>query len=283
MVKFRPAFKLQGFDKYTTPRYQMVPIAKPRYVMLRDAAAATVSCANPALCDVQEVAAAMLPADEAAAQAPQKGDRYFRLEGIQPGRTLLEATGLQETVQLDLSIKSRQPVRIAFLFVTDNKGRSSKRPQSDVGPWVKKMQYVWGRQANLEIVPYGLRSITINSDLGDTIYFQQGGGWGNLWNIFTANIQPGAHLNVFLVHRVEEIGRKSDLDGMASYGTGPAGVAGLCLFEDDAKDAALSMAHELGHHLGIDHPGHRSTDLMWYYGADRTMNLTAADIEIANP
>ena len=64
MAEFRRVIHWKGFDRFSVPHYQMVPMEEPRYVMLRDGKGLTVASSKPAALKVTEVNAASLPAGD---------------------------------------------------------------------------------------------------------------------------------------------------------------------------------------------------------------------------
>src|SRR5262245_21089718 len=77
-AEFCRVYSWQGFDKYSTPRWQMVPNGGFRYVLLRDGAGLTVSMAGTGVA-FTEVTRAQLPAPPS--DPVLAGDRFFKLEG----------------------------------------------------------------------------------------------------------------------------------------------------------------------------------------------------------
>jgi len=91
-------------------------------------------------------------------------------------------------------------------------------------------------------------------------------------------------LNVFFVWEIQQVGSSGDLDAFTSIGSAGSGAPGTCLFEDHAgAGQPISLAHEIGHHLGLDHPDHRRIDLMWPTTGERGFNLTKDDVNTVNP
>jgi hypothetical protein len=262
----------------------MVPTRGTRYVALRDGTGVNVISLAPSICRVTEVPQGALPADERAPS--QAGDRYFKLEGgSTKGVTFLMATGgsILLPLFLEIGVKDKRQQFVMFNFVHDNAGHRTRRPSAILGQWLPTLNYIWKRQANVEIVRHGIQRVTIPQNLGDPIMLPAG-SLGTTGTTIGAAGDSGVDLNVFFVWRLQETGNPNDVDAVSTIGTAGSGSPGTCIFEDEAgRGQALSLAHEIGHHLGIRHAGHRQIDLMWGITGERGLNLTRADVNTANP
>src|SRR5688572_349240 len=103
--EFTRAFRVQGMDSNSTPRFQMLPGALlgtsgKRFVVLRNGQGMTLDIGNRAVCNFTEILESGLPrGGERTARV--NGDRFFRLEsGTTALSTTLVATGGGSTVSL---------------------------------------------------------------------------------------------------------------------------------------------------------------------------------------
>jgi hypothetical protein len=275
-------------DSDASPRFQMVPSSGSRFVALHDGAGMVVASSDVTLCTVTEIKESALPADDRAqgATAAAKGDRFFRLDGQAKGVAMIAAIGLTSLpVFLEVGVKDKLLQRINFYSVKDSTGRRSTRPLAIGGQWIPELNYIFKRQANIEIVRHAApMTITVNQDLGDPIIVQDGAPGPTELAIAAKGLQT-ADLNVFFVWEVQTpSGGDTDaivgVIGSAHLGAGP----GFVIFEDRAgSDNMLSMAHEFGHHMGLEHREVNKKDLMWPFTGQRGLNLSKEDVNIANP
>jgi hypothetical protein len=283
MAEFNRVYRVQGMDSNAIPRFQMTPKGGVRYVALHGGAGATVTSLNTAVCTITEVRESALPADD---RAPgHVGDRYFKLHGLAHGVTLLMAIGGSILIPLflEVGVKEKRKQLIMFNFVHDNAHHATHRSSSDVGHWMPTLNYIWRRQANVELVNHGVHRRDIAQNLGDPIMLPQG-SLGATGNTIGAAGDAGVDLNVFFVWDLQETGNTADVDAVTTIGTAGSGNPGTCIFEDHAgAGQPISLAHEIGHHLGLTHLGHRKIDLMWPTTGERGFNLSKADVNTANP
>ncbi len=291
MAEFTRAFRVQGMDTDAVPRFQMVPSGGRRFVILRDGVGMTVTMttSDRAVCNFTEILGSAMPAGDPAPRRP--GDRFFRLEaGATAAGAALVATGASASpLQLDIQVKNRLQVLVGFNFLRDTAGHRTARPEANVGQFMQTVRFVWDRQANVDIVQSGgIRRPRVARDLTDTIEvsFTSFRPAGSVVKAIEDTAATGANLNVFFVHRIQRAGSTGDLDAVTTIDTQKDGIAnpGLCLFEDAAgKDQALSLSHEIGHHLGLRDRDLPTKDLMHGGTGARGLNLTKADVNTANP
>jgi hypothetical protein len=287
MAEFRRVFRVQGMDSDATPRFQMVPVSGCRYVALHDGDGLAVGSADGSVCAITEIKESALPGGERASglTAAVKGDRFFRLDGIAKGVALIGAGLTSLPTFLEVGVKNKITQRIQFYSVRDSTGRTSRRPLAISGEWVPSLNYIFKRQANIEIVRHAApQNVKVNQDLGDPIIVSDDIPGATELSIAAEGNQT-ADLNIFFVWEVQTpSGGDTDaivgVIGSAHLGQGP----GFVLFEDRAGGGAmLSMAHEFGHHMGLTHREVDKKDLMWPFTGERGLNLTKEDVNIANP
>jgi hypothetical protein len=283
MAEFNRVFRVQGMDSNASPRFQMVPVGRSRFVALHDGAGMTVTNLNPLACTLTEIRESQLPSDDRAPSSA--GDRYFRIEGLAKGGALLMATGGSLIpLFLEVAVKEKRQQLITFNFLSDNAGHRTTRPAANVGQWMPTLNYIWRRQANVELVNHGIRTTRIAQNLGATIMVPADNSLDATFNLIGSAGDSGADLNVFFVWDLQQTGSTGDLDAFTSIGTAGSGSPGTCLFEDSAgAGQPISLAHEVGHHLGLNHDTHRRIDLMWPTTGERGFNLTKDDVNAANP
>src|ERR1051326_8939961 len=288
MPEFRRVFRVQGLDSQADPRFQMVPTGGHRYVALHDGAGMSVTSTPPAICTVTEIREADLPVDDRATGpvAATSGDRFFRLDGQAKGVAFLVAFKVPLLpLLLEVGVKDKLTQHVHFYSVRDNAGHHSNRPLAVVGGWRPNLNYIWKRQANVEIVQHGaLEQLRINQNPGDPIMLGTT-GLGTDGAVVANAGDDSADLKVFFVWEIQRPIPNWDTDATTrTIGSAHNGETGAILFEDDAgPDQMLSLAHEIGHHMGLSHNEGNRVDLMWPVTGERGLNLTKDEVNIANP
>src|SRR5439155_22187579 len=127
---------------------------------------ATVTIDDPTVCTITEVRERDLPVDERLPAA--RGDRLFKLHGVNAGVATVTATGgsIPAPLELEVSVKAKRQQLIAFNFLRDNAGHRTTRPGGLVGELMGTLNYIWRRQANVELVNHVIRRPTVAENLG---------------------------------------------------------------------------------------------------------------------
>jgi hypothetical protein len=90
----------------------------------------------------------------------------------------------------------------------------------------------------------------------------------------------GADMNYFLVWEYEQ-------DNTPDVDDADAGTLGSnCIFEDNAgREIGVTMAHEMGHHLGRDDINNAAQKNFLMYGVtdQRGVHLAKEDVNVMNP
>jgi len=262
----------------------MVPVLGVRYVILRGGAGLTVTSTDPTTATVAEVAAGALPAGERAPSVP--ADRFFKIAGVKKGNTSLEAKlgAAAAAASLDLGVKDKKTVNIAFNFVKDNAGHSTRRVPASVDNWVKGIHYIFFGQSNIEIKKKAASWVTVPQNLGAVVRFSAHipgvPAAEHEWAVVTALGDATADMNIFLVWEYEQ--DNTPLTDNTDAGT----LANNCIFEDQAgSQLAETFAHEIGHYLGCPDVNvvARKLELMYGITDQRGVHMPRAAVDTMNP
>jgi hypothetical protein len=283
MAEFVRAFRIQGFDKYASPRWQMVPAGGVRYVILRDGAGFTVTSRSGATCTVAEVMEADLPKDDR--QPFEAGDRFFQLSGKAHGSTMIDAKSGPVTVTLEASVKDRKTVKVKLNFVKDTAGHKTTRVPADVVSQFQIARWMYREQLNVNLESLGTKWVEISKDLGTVVRFSTHLAAvppdEHEWDDVTAKGDAGADLNVFFVWEYEQD------ETPAADDTNAGTLDGNCIFEDDIGPgipAWRTLAHEIGHHLGAsDHYDTTKKYELMYGRSNRGIHIPKAHADTMNP
>lgn len=277
-ASFEKCFNMKGFDKDASPRWQMVPVGKYRYMALRGGPGLTVTSTNPGVCAVKEITAAELPTT-GEPMPLQPGDRIIRLYGCAKGNCKIQAkNGNTVVVELEVDTKEKKTVHLSFNFVEDSAGHKTRRSAASAAGWLATINYIYNGQANVYAVLHATRTVRVPSNLGTEVTWTA--GTASEWNTVTGMGDTGANFNIFLVWEYEQ-------DNTPTVDNTDAGtLGGNCIFEDNAgTQVGVTMAHEFGHHLGADdhYDGARKHHLMHGITDQRGIHLPKADVNTMNP
>jgi len=275
MAEFLKAINMKGFDIHRTPRWQMVPFLGVRYIILRGGAGMTVASSSSTVFVVSEVTAADLPAGVWGHERTPllASDRIFKLFGVFKGSAELQATGSGGSVKLEVDVKFQKTVRVTFTFMEDGGGHKTFRVPAQAAEWLKKVNYIFTNQANVKFEIRFSRSRKITKDLGPVITTLQSGP-GEEVDIYPER-DNGADFNIFMVWEVEITDNPGNETGFQD-GTN------ILLDDKGAKDIAESVAHELGHALGLPDQYTVKRELMYGYDDVRGIHLPKEHVNIVN-
>jgi len=293
-TRFTSVWPYWGVDDQARPHpWIMVPQNRQNHVLLRDGSGLNVR-ARVGSVNITEVTATnpgpSNPFTYAAVNvARRERARLFCIGGTMPGPATLEAVDAHGRVQatLDCSVKRQKVVRAAFNFVRDNVGHTTSRSLADTNHWLDVINRIFLYQANVWVRNVDARWVQVNQNLGRVVRFvsrrlsrQHGISRAeHEWDDVIKHANASADWNVFLVWEYEQdITPNTD---NANAGT----LAGNTLCEDKARaNPAETMAHELGHYLGMDHPTGGNTGNWLMSDASRTGNkIPKEHANIANP
>jgi hypothetical protein len=283
-------FTGQGFDPDGGP-YQMVPSGGGvRFVKLVDGEGMTVDVDKPDVCEVVETDSRFRlhfpdPPTQNVCRPSQnvsrRSERFFKLIGENPGRCQVTAAKSYQSrdAHLTVAVKRKRPRLVAFTICSDGGGHVAQVDNElDIERYFQFAKNLWLNQANVEFVNHGIQRMPVTQDLGDTIWIKPGAGSPTAEAI-TGLAVPAVNVNVFFVWNVRVDGQPDVLEGITSE-SGDAIIIGGHLPDYYPN----TLAHELGHHLGISgHALHLPRHLMYEKARGAASLLTSIDIDTGNP
>ncbi|HRE54186.1 MAG TPA: hypothetical protein PLP22_05270 [Candidatus Competibacter sp.] len=256
-----------GFDRFANPNWQMVPAIGSRTLLLQGVGDVPVASSNPriATVSVSEVF----------------GVRFVRINGVRAGSCQIQVgLGPIFDVVLDVSVKNKKRVRTSFHYVDDGRVQKTSRLIGDLNDMIAAANQIVLPQANVELTRHGAAPLRIAQNLRRVVRFSAHlsgvAARQHEWDIVTGHADRTADFNVFFVKEYEQ--DRTPLRDDAEAGT----LGGSCIFEDDTIDpAGLVLAHELVHHLGVDHTNNQR-DLM-FDGSPSGIFIPKDHANTANP
>lgn len=243
-ASFFALHQLRGFDATASPPWQMVPVGFWREVGLSEAAGLTLSSTNSAVATAEF-------ARENPASLARAGNRKVIVHGHRKGSAMIEARRSSTVVcRLEVGVKESKTVKVAFNFVRDNAGHQTRRALASVDGLVRTMNAIYTPQTYIHIVKRTARWVEVNKNLGRVVRFSAHlagvPAAQHEWDDVIAHRDNAAHWNVFFVWEYEQ-----DSTPFQDH-TDAGNLGGNCLFEDEAGlDVGETLAHELGHYLGV--------------------------------
>lgn len=230
MPVFAELTPLQGFDGRATPTpFQMIPYQGSRTVLFVPG---------------QQVER-LSWGDSNIAHSKELSANTRILFGKKPGTTFVTAFDKKgkELGKLEVCVKKKRSVKVAFNFVSDTGGHKTNRKLASVDGWIETMNMILCNQANVEIVKHNVRDVTVPKDLGKAVVAID---YVDTFE-FEAIIKlkdTSADVNIFFVWEWErDKVKKTDFDGLHYQGN--------IILEDNAgNQTGETLAHELCHYLG---------------------------------
>jgi hypothetical protein len=260
-IRFTPRQVNHGFDRSTSPKWQMVPVGGTRTLTVHGAAGLVPRVVNPD------------PANPALTIATVAAGRDVRLTltgGLVAGHAIVEWVPSAAFVgpatndfSLDVSVKAEKQVQTAFHYVDDGHRQKTTRRIADLDPLIAKVNAILGPQANVTIIRKSAAALPVAQNLGDVVRFSSHlqGPPDNVapaqheWDVLKALGDATADFNVFFVVEYEQDNTPYHDDADA----GTIAADKMCIFEDNVgNDTATTFAHETVHNLGI--PGHDASN-----------------------
>lgn len=281
---FRKVINMKGYDRYQNPHWQMVPLNGFRYIALRDGAGLTVTVKNNSpIITVKEVPLNTVPTRNRVSVLST--DRIFKITGKTKGTAHLEArSGTIVKVALEISVKTEKTVSLAFNFVKDNAGHSTRRTTAHSVNWISTLNWMYHGQTNIKFVAKSSRQVTVPKNLGSVVRFSSHLSGVAVaeheWNDVTALGDSTADMNFFFVWEYEQDSNPN------TDATDAAALDSNCIFEDRAGVQPVeTLGHEIGHYLGCadQYVAVRMRELMYGYTDVRGKHIPKQDANIMNP
>ncbi|MFO1350637.1 MAG: peptidoglycan-binding protein [Gammaproteobacteria bacterium] len=266
-VRFSQMRPNDGFDGSASPNWQMVPVGGSKRVGLHGAAGLAVASSDTSIATV--------------ASATAHGHTTLTITGVAKGNCQIQiGAGPAFAAVLDVAVKSRKTVSTAFHYVDDGHRQKTRRRISDLNAMITAANNILLPQANVEISRRSAAALPIAQNLGRVVRFSSHlpgvPAAQHEWDVVTSHADATADFNVFFVVEYEQ--DATPLHDDTEAGT----LGGSCIFEDNTGEpAGVTLAHELGHHLGLGHSRNRH-HLMADSSGSGTQ-IPKADADIINP
>lgn len=252
--RFRPRRNNRGFDGYTVPETQIVPLCERRTII-----AAGRDHLVPKTKGKGKVNIGFGPT------WPKRWRGRLEVEGIATGDEAIHwvkdptsTASVPTSQQLKICVIGQLQFRTTFNFVTDGDGDArkpnhTKRKLKMVDDLIADTNRILQPQANIVILKQAVREITLDRELGETVELTNKRPIGKKnWATLTKTGDGNAQLNVFLLWNVSV----DDTSKEDTVGVGRAGDANVVI-DDSSVNPHATFAHEFLHVLGRDHSTNR--------------------------
>jgi hypothetical protein len=247
--------RYQGYDSSTEPNGLVVPVGGARKVEVDEKDELTLVSHDPDVATVD-------------ATTPPEG---MTVTGVSHGYTWIEArAGRRVRERLRVSSKRQKTVKVDYHYMSDSAGHRTARSPGAETALTEKLNDVWELQANVHFATRIVDSPTVSLPLGDGVDAERASDAE--YQAVTAFATAGAY-NVFLVWEIQDT--DGDIQGVT------ADTGGHTLLEDNECSDLLTLPHEAGHFLGLDHT---DDSLMASCGSrDDGPRVRKSEADIVNP
>src|SRR5262245_42664962 len=133
-AKFEGVLTEYGFDKNATPSWLMVPDKGFKRIRLTNAANVTLSSTSPSIATIEEAPSSKV----------SDLNREFLINGKMKGTTFIEARqGGALVARLEVAVKVKKTVNVAFNFVEDNAGHKTSRTAASISNWIDEINKIY--------------------------------------------------------------------------------------------------------------------------------------------
>lgn len=254
-LRFRPRRSNQGFDAFSKPETQVIPLNETRTIIVNG---------NENL-----IPRFRWPGGAEPVFPEAKRRMVLTLRGSSPAHNVIEwvphknfSGTVPEAQQLQVHVLPELKFRTTFNFVTDGPGEARKPASTDRRPGivdkvVEETNRILQRQMNVCVESIGIREkVVLKHEIGKEIRVKRNPaapGARDHWDKVIAEANPIAKLNVFFVWDVNV----EDERGEDTVGASLAGEP-YVLIDNKASHPGVTLAHELLHVLGRGHTTNRS-------------------------
>lgn len=271
-----------GLDSSEDPPWLLLRINAPKQIRLHDAADWTVSTHSQGTVSVAD-------------GAPGMPDRIITVTALGEGTSTIEARSPdgRRTIQLTTYTRPILVKTVAFYFASDEAGHFTTRPMAEAAVILQRLSDIYSPQANITFRQVDLQQVTVPGNLGPHINLPSSGDSPGaefaaieaatvaqrVMGVRAVSRSLHARLRVHFVWSVHKAGSGGDdVEGVSLVG-------GDTLVIEDKLSAQVSVvvAHEVGHALGLDHPGAHSHWLMYPTTQGLGTTIPKRHVDLLNP
>ena len=178
---------------------------------------------------------------------------------------------------LNICPRDKKTVTVDFHYVSDNAGHSTTRAIGAEDALLTTMNNIWSKQANVVFVKGVANNCQVQKDLGTVVEWRPTEP-ANEWDDVVDACSQGNGPDVHFVWEYEQDGTPG------TDNVDAAQLGGDILFEDNAgTEIGETLAHEMGHFLGLGDQYTVAVELMYGYTDTRGCEVRHQQVHVANP